>query len=316
MRDVPSPQENQLIKAERKKSMEPEERAEEGTKSLPVDAARAVMESLRPMLAPIVIVITKPTRDSRVGMQLNDEGSVTFVEHLVADGLAAASGIELGDAVMAVNDVPVTDCERGASLVLAADGAVRVKVLRTGLDGAPTQAAREAAAPPREAVAEDALGSGASLQSLGVDLSSVLPQSEPRTIDVDEIDAPMPETLVDGDGRNAHAIACRYCGCSILPRGKVVFVPECTVALPPMPGAPREPVNGDDAEPPGCWRAGDKYDFDNLGVSRAAGEGGLRYLICAECDLGPFGWFADTRQDDTIGQQVDFYVAVGRVKYK
>ena len=83
--------------------------------------------------------------------------------------------------------------------------------------------------------------------------------------------------------------------------------------LPPMPRARDAPAPADEVV--GCWRAGDKYDFDNLGVSKSADEHGLRYLICAGCDMGPFGWFADERQNDKVGEQVDFFVAVSRVRY-
>ena len=46
-----------------------------------------------------------------------------------------------------------------------------------------------------------------------------------------------------------------------------------TAALPPMP-RPRAAAAGaddDGGELPGCWRACDKYDFVNLGVSRVDG---------------------------------------------
>ena len=52
-----------------------------------------------------------------------------------------------------------------------------------------------------------------------------------------------------------------------------------------------------------------------MGVSKSPSADGLRYLICAGCDLGPFGWFYDARADETLGEKVPFYVAVGRVRY-
>ena len=73
----------------------------------------------------------------------------------------------------------------------------------------------------------------------------------------------------------------------------------------------------------GFWRVVDKYTFDNLGVSKAAGEvtgesGGqtLRFLMCADCDLGPFGWFTDASdRGEKLGEGVDFFVAIDRVRY-
>ena len=118
-------------------------------------------------------------------------------------------------------------------------------------------------------------------------------------------------------------------GCAILPAGKVTLVPEMTLTMPLMPktrsaSSTGSAEGGTAEEVVGFWRVGDKYEFDNLGVSKAAGdvsgEGGgeqtLRFLMCADCDLGPFGWFADASdRGDKLGEGVDFFVATERVRY-
>ena len=72
-------------------------------------------------------------------------------------------------------------------------------------------------------------------------------------------------------------------------------------AAPPADGA----VAGD---------AADKSDAENMGVSKSRSADGARYLICAGCDLGPFGRsFRRARADVALGEKVPFYVAVNRV---
>ena len=50
----------------------------------------------------------------------------------------------------------------------------------------------------------------------------------------------------------------------------------------------------------------DMFDFDNLGFSKTVGD--IKYLICADCEIGPIGWHSiETRKS---------YVAVSRVKHE
>jgi hypothetical protein len=280
-----------------------------------VVSANALLEALIPQLQTTPIEIVKPSRDSRVGMQLQPLGALVVVDNRADDGLAAAAGICAGDVVISINGERVTDHDQGASLVIASEGVVRLEIIRPGAAAAAEAAnaahgaavddgaAADGAAPP------DALGSGETLGSLGVDLSAALPAPPTELL---EDEPALPATLIDADGRNAYAIACRFCGTAILPKGKVVLEPERTAELPPMP---RRAADAPPAEAPGCWRAADKYDFENMGVSKSPSADGLRYLICAGCDLGPFGWFYDARADETLGEKVPFYVAVGRVRY-
>jgi len=38
------------------------------------------------------------------------------------------------------------------------------------------------------------------------------------------------------------------------------------------------------------WIVADQFDFENVGVSRpVTSNGSYRYLLCADCDLGPIG---------------------------
>eukprot|EP00966_Prymnesium_polylepis_P070816 1645582-Prymnesium_polylepis.1 len=143
-------------------------------------------------------------------------------------------------------------------------------------------------------------------------------------------DIEMPARLVDANGWNAHAMKCKFCGCAILAAGTATLAPGMAMVLPPMPrtraAAPSTGSTESGEQVLGVWRVPDKYSFDNVGVSKSAGdaeavsgESGsqtLRLLVCADCDLGPFGWFTDAAdRGDKLGDGVDFFVATDRVRY-
>ena len=148
-------------------------------------------------LETLKITIVKPTQEARTGMQLSDaDNGTTFVEVLNESGLAFAAGVRVGDTVFAVNGVAVIDHEQGAGMVIAAEGEVELGIICGGR--------------PQASAPADALGSGASLGSLGVDLASVLPQKG-APIDmsaVEEIE--VPADLVRADGKNAYAMKCKF----------------------------------------------------------------------------------------------------------
>ena len=55
-----------------------------------------------------------------------------------------------------------------------------------------------------------------------------------------------------------------------------------------------------------CWVInGDMFVFENIGFSNTVGT--TKYLICADCEIGPLGWH------DTSNTQM-FYFALDRVK--
>ena len=55
------------------------------------------------------------------------------------------------------------------------------------------------------------------------------------------------------------------------------------------------------------WVVGDMYTFDNVGFTNTVGT--MKYLICADCEVGPIGWH-DTAVKD------EFYIALDRVKHE
>ena len=97
-----------------------------------VVSANALLEALIPQLQTTPIEIVKPSRDSRVGMQLQPLGALVVVDNRADDGLAAAAGICAGDVVISINGERVTDHDQGASLVIASEGVVRLEIIRPG----------------------------------------------------------------------------------------------------------------------------------------------------------------------------------------
>lgn len=54
------------------------------------------------------------------------------------------------------------------------------------------------------------------------------------------------------------------------------------------------------------WMVDNMYTFENLGFSNTVNN--IKYLICADCEIGPIGWH-------DINDQKAFYIAVKRVQH-
>ena len=55
------------------------------------------------------------------------------------------------------------------------------------------------------------------------------------------------------------------------------------------------------------WTVSDMFAFENVGFSKNVGS--IKYLICADCEVGPLGWH-DTK-DSTM-----YLIALDRVKHE
>ena len=53
-----------------------------------------------------------------------------------------------------------------------------------------------------------------------------------------------------------------------------------------------------------CWLVNDMFTFENVGFSNTVGT--TKYLICADCEIGPVGWH-------DVQDQKSFYIALNRV---
>lgn len=54
------------------------------------------------------------------------------------------------------------------------------------------------------------------------------------------------------------------------------------------------------------WLVDDMYTFENVGFSKDVGK--IKYLICADCEIGPIGWH-------NLDNKKCFYIALNRVKH-
>ena len=51
----------------------------------------------------------------------------------------------------------------------------------------------------------------------------------------------------------------------------------------------------------------DMYDFDNIGFTKSVDNNTIKYLICADCEVGPLGWHCISSKKN--------FVALARVKH-
>lgn len=54
------------------------------------------------------------------------------------------------------------------------------------------------------------------------------------------------------------------------------------------------------------WFVDDMFSFENVGFTNDVGR--IKYLICADCEIGPIGWHC-------LDDKRSFYVALERVNH-
>lgn len=97
---------------------------------------------------------------------------------------------------------------------------------------------------------------------------------------------------------NSHKIYCNTCDCFILKAG-LAETTKLEQLLPNM-------TNGTEESVEFYWKLTDMMKFENVGFSRSK-DGGVKYLLCADCERGPIGFQAGPAL---------FYIAADRVRYK
>uniref|UniRef100_A0A3P9MHT4 Guanine nucleotide exchange factor MSS4 n=1 Tax=Oryzias latipes TaxID=8090 RepID=A0A3P9MHT4_ORYLA len=114
--------------------------------------------------------------------------------------------------------------------------------------------------------------------------------------------------LVSEDGKNTKSVLCQRCGCKVLCPGMAVFA-EKELFLPAMQkkrslNSTEDSVDGDTLT--SHWLVDDMYTFENVGFTKDVGR--IKYLICADCEIGPIGWHC-------LDDKKCFYVALERVNH-
>eukprot|EP00118_Oscarella_pearsei_P026311 m.309752 g.309752 ORF g.309752 m.309752 type:complete len:129 (+) comp47612_c0_seq1:153-539(+) len=111
------------------------------------------------------------------------------------------------------------------------------------------------------------------------------------------------------DGKNAKAVVCKKCGSKVLKPEQAVLIDK-EIDLPPTTrskssgGAGSESVDVEKLSR--FWLVRDLFTFENVGFSNTVGT--VKYLCCADCEIGPIGWH-------DVGDKTRYYVSVSRVNY-
>ncbi|XP_037535568.1 guanine nucleotide exchange factor MSS4 [Nematolebias whitei] len=114
--------------------------------------------------------------------------------------------------------------------------------------------------------------------------------------------------LVSEDGKNTKSVLCQRCGSKVLCPAMAVLTDK-ELFLPSMrkkssPSATEGSVDGDTLT--SHWLVDDMLTFENVGFTNDVGR--IKYLICADCEIGPIGWHC-------LDDKKKFYVALDRVNH-
>ncbi|XP_041834301.1 guanine nucleotide exchange factor MSS4 [Melanotaenia boesemani] len=114
--------------------------------------------------------------------------------------------------------------------------------------------------------------------------------------------------LVSEDGKNSKSVLCQRCGSKVLCPGMAMFA-EKELFLPSMRkksglSTTEGSVDGDTLTV--HWLVNDMFDFENVGFTNDVGR--IKYLICADCEIGPIGWHC-------LDDKKSYYIALERVNH-
>jgi len=94
-----------------------------------------------------------------------------------------------------------------------------------------------------------------------------------------------PNVEVTSEGKNLHQIKCQRCPSTILVSGTATLVTnEFVLPESHLKEVTQEPSNSLNK----YWCVDNMYAFENVGFSKTVD--GVKYLICADCEIGPIGW--------------------------
>ncbi|XP_029429789.1 guanine nucleotide exchange factor MSS4 [Rhinatrema bivittatum] len=115
-------------------------------------------------------------------------------------------------------------------------------------------------------------------------------------------------SLVSAGGSNSKAVLCQRCSSTVLLPGSARY---CQKELF-LPSMRKKTALAGDTSPEGetlqdHWLVDDMYSFENIGFTKDVGN--IKYLICADCEIGPIGWHC-------LEDKKSFYVALERVKHE
>lgn len=126
--------------------------------------------------------------------------------------------------------------------------------------------------------------------------------------------APLPLLLRGGRGPGQPGAYCRRLGwgsfggrpCGV---SRALLCSVHQLCLPPMR---KKPALADGGSPEGDllqdhWLVEDMFTFENVGFTKDVGN--IKFLVCADCEIGPIGWHC-------LDDKNSFYVALERVSHE
>ncbi|XP_011306108.1 guanine nucleotide exchange factor MSS4 homolog [Fopius arisanus] len=108
----------------------------------------------------------------------------------------------------------------------------------------------------------------------------------------------------DGSGKNKSKIYCQFCPSVILNPGMGTFLVH-EFDLPHVRSKGDEGVESQLAKYTDYWLIEDMYTFENVSITKTVGN--IKYLACADCEIGPIGYMDQSTKK--------CYVALSRVTY-
>ncbi|XP_026272031.1 guanine nucleotide exchange factor MSS4 homolog [Frankliniella occidentalis] len=104
------------------------------------------------------------------------------------------------------------------------------------------------------------------------------------------------------NGLNKTALTCLHCPSRILNPSVGTFVQQ-EFALPAMTKQKNQIID-EKHELREFWKVKDMFQFENVGFSNTVD--GVKYLTCADCEMGPIGWHDLVTKEN--------FIAVSRVR--
>jgi hypothetical protein len=102
---------------------------------------------------------------------------------------------------------------------------------------------------------------------------------------------------------NAYNLICPRCDCKIMQINVGVKTINADMALTPIKNTHTE-----NDKPVEYWTVDNVMAFENVGFTRE--QDNYKFLICADCDLGPLGFH------DTKASKKEYNLACNRVRYQ
>ncbi|CAH1779019.1 unnamed protein product [Owenia fusiformis] len=107
------------------------------------------------------------------------------------------------------------------------------------------------------------------------------------------------------DCKNVNSVVCERCQSVVLKPLAATFVQK-KAFLPHMKKKSDDQTIEDGEMLQNYWVVADMFDFENVGFLKTVGT--IKYLICADCEVGPIGY-------QNLEDKTALYVSLDRVKH-